>query len=306
MKSKTTKALGIGSAALALSSLFTGELYKYTFCRDIGLFKLLPERKKHDEGYYALRDGTAQRLREARCIRRSIVNADGQTLRGFYYPCGEKPGKKVVFIVHGYRSEHAETAGMYLNYYHSRGFDLFCCDHAGHGESDGRLIGWSVTESCDCLQWLDELETWLGSDIQVILHGFSMGGASVLKMSDRCGDAVKFIISDSGFSDFDRLAKKKISGMYAPLRAINCVVGGYDVRDADVRPNLSRSRKPILFVHGKLDPTVPFYMGQELYEHYQGEKDCLFTDDARHIETMYLHPREYMEKIDAFIERYIK
>ena len=58
MKSKTTKALGIGSAALALSSLFTGELYKYTFCRDIGLFKLLPERKKHDEGYYALRDGT--------------------------------------------------------------------------------------------------------------------------------------------------------------------------------------------------------------------------------------------------------
>ena len=48
MKSKTTRALGIGSAALALSSLFTGELYKYTFCRDIGLFKLLPERKKHD------------------------------------------------------------------------------------------------------------------------------------------------------------------------------------------------------------------------------------------------------------------
>ena len=158
MKTKTTKALGIGSAALALSSLFTGELYKYTFCRDIGLFKLLPERKKHDEGYYALRDGTAQRLRETKCILRSIINADGQTLRGFYYPCGEKPGKKVAFIVHGYRSEHAETAGMLREYYHSRGFDIFAPDNTASGMSGGGVFGYDVLESADCLKWLDFLK----------------------------------------------------------------------------------------------------------------------------------------------------
>lgn len=308
MNNRLLRNLGITSAALGAgaAAVWTGELYKYTFCRDIGLFKYLPPKKTHEQDYYDHRDSTAQKMREDKsCLEMSIVNADGETLRGFYYPCGDRPGKKLLFMIHGYRSEHAETAGMYLDFYRERGFDLFCCDHAGHGISDGGKIGWDVTESRDCLKWLDHLIALCGEDVQIVLHGFSMGGATVLKMSDRCPGQVKFIISDSGYSDVERLLRVSLKRMYTPLRLVNCVVGGYDMNESDVRAHLLRTDKPILFIHGRLDPTVPFYMGEELYALCPTEKDCLFTDDAKHIETMHLHPQEYAEKVDKFVEMFI-
>ena len=83
---------------------------------------------------------------------------------------------------------------MFLDYYHSRGFDLFCCDHTASGEGGGKLIGYGVYESQDCLKWLEVLTERFGADVQVILHGFSMGGATVLKMSDRVPGNVRFIV----------------------------------------------------------------------------------------------------------------
>ena len=294
-------------AGAGLGAVCVDALYRYIFCRNLGpMGAIFPGRAHHDEGYYALRDGTAAALREKKpCLRYSMVNKYGLELRGFYYPCGEKPGKKIAFIVHGYRSEHAETAGMFYEYYHSRGFDVFACDHGAAGVSQGQIIGYDVLESEDCLRWIDFLKEEFGGDIQIILHGFSMGGATVLKMSDRVPDNVKFIISDSGFSDARGLIECNIGPLYHLMRLVNFAVGRYDINAADVRQNVKNSSVPILFVHGELDPTVPFAMGKELYELCTVEKDCLFTPDAKHIENMYRHPREYAEKMDAFIGKYV-
>lgn len=68
--------------------------------------------------------GDAERLRRCRCIRLELTNDRGDTLEGYYYPCSGAPCGRIAFIVHGYRSEHLETAGMYYDYYKSRGFDL--------------------------------------------------------------------------------------------------------------------------------------------------------------------------------------
>ncbi len=71
-------------------------------------------------------------------------------------------------------------------------------------------------------------------------------------------------------------------------------------------PALAASDKPILFVHGKEDPNVPFSDGEALYGFYQGPKDCLFAENARHVETMYRAPAACGEKPDRRIEKYGK
>jgi pimeloyl-ACP methyl ester carboxylesterase len=288
----------------SLPCVLLGELYRYVFCRaGSPLLNPLLDKKGHAEDYYAHRDGDAARLRALPRERFELRSGRGALLRGFYYPGGGE-GKRIAFLVHGYRSEHGETAGMYYDFYRSRGFDLFCCDHEAHGESEGHFIGFAAFEDGDCLRWIDFLRRRFGEDVQILLHGFSMGACTVLKMADRCPENVKAIVEDSGFRDAREQLRGQLGAFSPPLQLLHRLVAGVDLRRGDARPALAQARIPILFVHGREDPTVPFRNGPALYESYSGEKDCLFVDGAKHVECMHVAPEAYAEKLDGLIRKY--
>ena len=291
----------LGAAALVL----TEEVYRYSFCREGSrLLAPLLDKRGHEDNYYLRRDEAADALRRRTRERMEIHSARGEKLVGWYYPLGGE-GRRIAFLVHGYRSEHAETAGLYADYYASRGFDLFCCDLTAHGDSEGRLIGFDAYEGEDCLRWIDALTKRFGEDVQLILHGFSMGAATVLSISDRCPPQVRFLVEDSGYFSGEEQLRPSLGVLYPILRLSHRLIAGLDLRQTDVRAALSRARLPILFVHGKQDPTVPFSNGETLYRLYAGPKDCLFTENARHIETMYREPALYAEKLDRMIRDYV-
>lgn len=293
-------------AAAAIPVYVVSDLYRFVFWRTRSrLSTLLLDKKGHAEDYYTRRDTAADRLREKMHIRYTIQSDRGETLQGFYFPAGKKPGKRLVFIVHGYHSEHAETAGMFYELYHSRGFDIFTCDNTASGESGGRLFGYDVFESADCLKWLDFLREQFGEDIEIILHGLSLGGATVLKMSDRCPEQVRFIVSDSGFIDAREILRSQLGPLYGLMAALNRLIAGYDLAETDVRENIKNSPLPFLIVHGRDDKTVPFSMAPRIFELCPNDKDFLYTDGAKHIETIHLAPKAYEEKLDKFIEKYM-
>ena len=299
------KLLMTASAAIPLYA--AADIYRYTFLRRRSrLSAALLDKKTHAEDYYLRRDDAAEKLRGQMHLCYTIRSERGETLQGFYFPCGAKFSGKIAFIVHGYHSEHAETAGMFREYYHSRGFDIFAPDNTASGMSGGEVFGYGVLESADCLKWLDFLKAEFGGDIRVVMHGFSLGGATVLKMSDRVPDIVKFTVSDSGFTDAREILKRRLGPLYKPMYALNKLVGGYDLDDSDVSENVRRSKQPMLIVHGREDPTVPFSMAPRIYELCNADKDFLYTDKAKHIETMHIAPEAYAEKLDGFIKRYIK
>lgn len=288
------------------AAVITEELYRYIFCRGGSpILNRLFDKRGHEEGYYQFRDCSADKLRAAPQERFYIFSRRGCRLSGHYISCGGD-GRRIAFIVHGYRSEHAETAGMFLDYYRSRGIDIFAPDNTAAGESEGHLIGFDVYESQDCLDWIDFLRHKFGEDVQIILHGFSMGGATVLKMSDKCPENVKFIVSDSGYMDADSIFKARLGILRNPMNLLNRLIAGYYMEETSTLPSLERSGKPILFVHGREDKTVRFSQGEELYTLYRGEKDCLFPENTRHIESMYTSGDEYARKLDEFIEKYIR
>ena len=289
-----------------LFGLFTEELYRYMFCRKpSALFEKLFDSKGHEEAYYVSRAAAEAKMRSRPCQTLTLRSRRGEALKGFYYDNGAQ-GKRVAFIVHGYRSEHNWTAGICFDYWASRGFDVFACDHTAHGASGGRYIGFDVLEHVDCLDWLALLVERCGPDTEVVLHGFSMGAATVLQMSGHCPPNVSFIVEDSGFWCARASLAHQIGPMYQPMRLVDRLVAGYDLDDSDVTASLARASMPILFVHGQDDKLVPFESGPRLYESYQGEKDCFFPADTRHIEAMYTQPEQYAEKLDAFVEKYIK
>ncbi len=301
---KILKAAGLAVGTTAGVGL--GQFYRYCFCRDPGPLAKVLDSKGHEEDYYHHRDTTAAQLAQLDCQRFTRTNSRGIRLEGYYYQSGSQPSGKIAFIIHGYRSEHLETAGMYYEYYFSRGIDVFCCDHGAAGESGGSVIGYDVFESRDCLDWLEFLYEQFGREIQVLLHGFSMGGATVLSMSDRVGDQVKCIVSDSGYTSAAEILSGRVGALATVMSGINRVVAGYTLADTDVREHVKHSRVPILFVHGRQDKTVPFSMGEELYALCPGEKDCLWIDNARHVECMHCAKEAYEGKLDHLLRTCFK
>ena len=286
-------------------TFFFEEFYRYMICRNSSrLFEKLFDSKGHEPEYYIYREKGKEKMESLEQDVFTIQSARGQNLKGFYYSNGSR-GKVIAFCVHGYRSDHADTGGICYDYYKSRGIDFFCCDHTAHGQSEGHFIGFDVLESEDCLLWLNFLIKKFGPDVQIILHGFSMGGATVMQMSSRCPKNVKFIVEDSGFSNARASLAHQIGPLYQSLWFLNRIIAGYNLDKSDVRVSLAQSRLPILFVHGQDDKLVPYEIGPMLYEDYEGPKDCFFPENTRHIESMYTQPEAYAAKLDEFCKKYL-
>lgn len=307
VKARPVMRAGVTGAVGLTAATVLWWFYQYVFCRRLGPLSLVMSRKNHNEEFYRLRAAGGERLRrEENCLRFTQYSPEGLELKGFYYPCGERPCGRIAFVVHGYHSEHLDTGGMMWDFYRSRGFDLFCCDNRASGESQGLFYSYDYYESGDALRWIDFLRDRFGDDIQIVLHGFSMGGAIALKMSDRVPPNVRFIVSDSGFTSGREVLAPRLGPLDLPLRLINRLVAGFDLTDTEVRSNLRRTVTPLLFCHGREDRTVPFPMGRELFALCPSEKDSLFVDGARHIESYYMAHDAYEAKLDAFIGRYVR
>lgn len=299
---KTALIIAGGAAAYII-----WDIYRFTFFRSRSrLSTLLLDKKGHSEDYYKRRDEAADKLRKMPCERHELRSGRCEKLCGWYYPCREgEHSTRIAFIVHGYHSEHLETAGMLYELYHNRGFDVFTCDNTASGESGGNFFGYDVFESEDALLWLEYLRRHFGNNIQVALHGFSLGGASVLKMSDRVPDCVRFIVSDSGFIDAREILRSQSGPLYPLLHLMHRLIAHCELDDSDVRENVRRARVSILVVHGEGDNTVPFDMAPRILALCPQGSESLFTPDIKHIETLHYNRQAYEKSLDAFIERYM-
>lgn len=282
-----------------------GILYNYIFNKDPGPLARL-DKPSHQEDYYEWRLSGCEKLENMRRKVFTLKSPQGLNLKGYYYPASDTPSKTIAIIVHGYRSFHSDTAGMFADLYHKRGIDVFAIDHPAHGQSEGELITFGYFESEALLCWIQMLEMYFGDDTQFILHGFSMGGGTVCLASDRVPDSVKFIIDDCGINGAKGLLKPQLKIMYTPICILNLFKNKfkYTLRMTETKSHLEKARCPILFIHGKKDGLVPYEIGRDNWSNCSSYKEFLTVDDAIHMECYYLEPEKYEQKIDSFIDHF--
>lgn len=245
----------------------------------------------------------------------AIESQNGQKLVGYLLK-PEKPSKVFVFCSHGYRSNGLSEYCMLSQYYLKKGFNVFMCDHVASGQSEGKYVGFGHFECDDCIDWLWYLVKTFGSDIKIIVHGISMGAATVMLMSSskNLPENVKMIVSDCGYtSAWDEFAYK-LHDMHIPqepilkiANEINKKKAGYDFKDTDALQSVKNARVPMLFVHGGADTFVPTYMVNLLYEACSSEhKDILIVDGADHAQSYIVGKEAYEKKLDEFIESFVE
>ncbi len=249
--------------------------------------------------------------------RHFMVNERGHKLTA-YHVKPKKESKVYVFCSHGYRYEGKSEWCWYIKHYvEELGYNMFIVDHQCSGESEGEYIGFSSFESRDGLRWLAYMNETFGEDIDIILHGISMGSATVMLMtgSDSLPENVRFTIADCGFTSALDEFKYKLSSWGAPEKplvpiicAMNKHRAGYDFQtDTDALEAVSRVKIPMLFIHGGADEFVPTYMVHQLFDACSAPyKDKLVVDGAGHAESYYLGKEAYEKKIGEFAEKFIK
>lgn len=311
---KLIKAFGIGTGILGAAGFITFQEImnrKATLSQKFGSIFVgasgLPEDNSVNEAKIAW--FYKQKLEDY-----EITNEKGYKLKGYLLPA-EENSDVYVFCSHGYRGNGRLEFQNMAKFYHEKGYNLFIVDHQAAGESDGTYIGFGYHEYTDCFRWLDFMRNEFGKDIQIILHGVSMGCATVTMMSgnDRLPANVKFTVADCGYtSAYDEFmhnisSVKFVAPVMVAADKFNKLISGYNFKDANPLESVRNAKVPMLFIHGSIDDFVPTKMVYELYNNCSApDKDILIVEGAAHAESYPVNSEAYESKINKFTDKYIK
>ncbi|MDP9079047.1 MAG: alpha/beta hydrolase [Bacteroidota bacterium] len=246
-------------------------------------------------------------------VRRLVLNThDGLKLHGYFVP-SLRPTKKLVILVHGFGTD-ARMMAKYGMMYQQMDYDIFLADSRAHGDSEGKYVGMGWLDRIDYLQWTDFLLNDLGTERQIIFHGVSMGGATVLMMSgEQLPPQVKAIISDSAYTSASDQISYLIKSLFHlptfPLlnlaEAKTKRKAGYGLREAIAIRQVRKSITPILFIHGGADLYTPTNMAHQLFDSTICPKKLLIVPGAKHAMSYNDAPEIYEATIRNFIDQYI-
>ncbi len=309
----TAAAVATGLVGAAGYGLFRGIMHRDSTLPDKvgGLFD------KRDESRPVLNveeDPRAVWFAEQSLESFTMVNNRGQKLRAHLLKAAE-PSDVYVFCNHGYRNHGRGEFNLMAKFYHDKGYNVFMVDHQAAGESEGTYWGFSYYESRDGIQWLDFMKKNFGEDIQIILHGISIGGATVMLMSgnENLPDNVKFTVADCGFTsawdEFAHNCKNAHVPTFPLLNAANFFnkhIAGFDLKDTNTKQAVAKAKVPMLFIHGGKDDFVPTTMSSQAFAYCgSAHKEFYIAPTAAHAECYPFHSEEYEARVSAFADKYI-
>lgn len=218
---------------------------------------------------------------------------------------------KYMIFCHGV-TENKMNSIKYMNLFLERGFNGLIYDHRRHGESGGKTTSYGYYEKFDLKTIVDWLKLDRGSDLQLGIHGESMGAATMLLYAGIIEDGADFYIADCPYSDFkEQLAYRLKTEMKLPPKLLLPVADlfikmrqRYSLKDVAPISVIENIEKPILFIHSKKDDFILPTMTEALYEQKQGPKKLFIAENGVHAQSLNENKEDYEKVVDEFLEEY--
>lgn len=238
-----------------------------------------------------------------------IISEDSLKLRGQYLD--HDNSHRWVILIHGYKSSN-ENMMSYSSEYYDNGYNVVLPDNRAHGKSDGDYIGMGWLDKDDIACWVD----WIiekDPQAQIILHGVSMGGATVMMASGDHLPQVVGYIEDCGYTSvwdiFASELDKRFSLPTFPVLDISNfmakIKAGYNFKEASSVEQVKKANQPMLFIHGGKDDFVPVEMVYEVYDACASQKELYIVEEAGHAQSKDYDVKAYWNKVFDFIDKNI-
>jgi fermentation-respiration switch protein FrsA (DUF1100 family) len=238
-----------------------------------------------------------------------IRSTDGVRLSAWWVPAGGSA--KAAVLVPGWGGykfdEHVlQTASVY----HDAGYGVLVLDLRAQGESGGsrRTLGYrEVRDVRGALAWLRRRGYALD---RVVIHGWSMGGATALRAAP--GTGVAAVIEEAGYGDLPLLLERKLPEFVRFGRILEPAIlfagrlfpdfDPWDVAPKKEAAMLSEEGVPLFIIHSTADDVVPFEQAGILAAAYPGAR-IWKLEGYGHVEA-YDHP-DYALRLLAFLEAHL-
>lgn len=198
-----------------------------------------------------------------------------------------KGSKKVAILCHGYRGTAYRDFCGGASEAIALGYNVILIDQRAHGLSKGHSITFGVREVKDLLSWISYAKNRFGEDIELVLIGISMGGATVLMASDKVENAK--IIADCPFTSPKIMLVETIKSIKLPvfifyplLNITSLLFAHTNLSKMSAYDSIKRTNNKILIIHGTRDSVVPYKISQALYETYPNKIQYELFEGAEH------------------------
>lgn len=236
----------------------------------------------------------------------SITSHDGLKLVGKYYEYEKGAITEILF--HGYRGNATRDMCAAVERCFALGRNALIVDQRASGESEGHVISFGINERRDCLRWVNFAIKHFGDDVKLILTGISMGGATVLLAAgEELPKNVVCILGDCPYSSAKEIIKKTIREMHLPPKLVYPLVklsarifGGFRLDETSPLIAVSKSRVPIILIHGESDGFVPCDMSRELYLEIKTKKKLVTVAGADHGLSYPVNKEGYLNALREF------
>lgn len=238
------------------------------------------------------------------------------TLSGWYFSAeqnGYAPRRSTLIFAHGYSQNRLEPhlpalslAAKLL----SSGYDVLMFDFRNAGDSSPSLTTIGLREQQDLLGAID-FAAATRPDHAIGLIGFSMGAATSLLVGG-VDDRVSAIVADSPFYSLREYLQENLpqwTGLprfpfnWLILTLCPILLGA---NPREVKPYLAvkKAKKPIFFIHGTGDSTIPSDNSERLRALATDKKASIwFVPHAGHVRSFALVPDEYAKRVIDFLEK---
>ncbi|HET7479934.1 MAG TPA: alpha/beta fold hydrolase [Rubrobacteraceae bacterium] len=232
---------------------------------------------------------------------------DGVPLRAWWVE--KRDAERAAILVHGFGGNRSEEHILKsARIYASKGYSVLMLDLRGHGASGGerRTLGYrEVRDVRAALSWLEQRGY---GPHEVVLHGWSMGAATVVRAAP--GTGVAAVVEDSGYADLPLLLGKELpenSGLpslFNPGIMLSAKLFlGFDpwsVVPANEAAQLRRQDVPLLVIHSTTDETVA-YEHARIFLRADPRAELWRLEGYDHVQS-YTNP-DYRKKLTAFLDR---
>ncbi len=210
---------------------------------------------------------------------------DETKLHGWYCPATHP--RAVVHLAHG-NAGHVASRAAWLRYLQTKAnVSVFVFDYRGYGRSEGTpTVEGAIQDAVSARAKLCELASI--KDSEMLLMGESLGGAIVISLAAK--SPPKGLIVQSSFSSMKDAAQVHYPNLawLVPRKKLDstALIGSY--------------RGPLLQSHGTADRTIPFALGERLFQAANEPKQFVAIENADHNQWL---TEEYLRQLDAFIAR---
>ena len=237
----------------------------------------------------------------------SATSSDGRHLAATHY-IPDNPGRRWAILVHGYGRDQRYT-GDYAEVYLEHGYQVLTPDLCASGKSEGQYITMGVKEGEEIAIWANRIKAQY-PDAQIVLHGVSMGAATVLMAAARDDiTGIAAVIEDCGYTSAYEMFSNQLGVIfdlpeYPIMPCVDVVSGlktGVKVSDAAPIRVIDRIKAPVLFIHGADDKLIPPSMMDRLYDSCRSKKKKIIIEGAGHGDSMTTDSETYWKNIFDFL-----